>query len=272
MVPGSEDVSPSGMGHKDSSCGAAMRRVALLVDGMSRAAIIPFGPRLIHRLAYHKNWFGAASELDASSWSQIAFPTAIVIAVYTLGRSLGAVMSRRLPLNQVKLPQHVARLGGVAFALHLYTFGAGLNSVWWLVMIRLLSAVIAGFLGGIANFPLPEDTLVETSVDDDDDDDDMLKEGALLPDASAQADRLRKRSAYTDVTPKTAKIFMTGFAISIITGGLLYRHASTSPAWQALTGAHKFTLSPLFFCGCHFCGGICAFACARMLCRPQHEN
>jgi hypothetical protein len=220
-----------------------MRRVALLVDGMSRAAIVPFGPRLIHRLAFHKNSFGAASELDSSTWSQIAFPTAIVIAVYTLGRSLGGVMSRHLSLNQVKLPQHVARLGGVAFALHLFTFGAGLNSVRWLVMIRFLSAAIAGFLGGIADFPLPEDTLVDTFVEDDE----MLDEGALLPDASAQADRLRKRSAHMDASPETAKIFMTGFAISIITGGLLYRHASTSPAMQALTGAHKFTLSPLFF-------------------------
>lgn len=244
VVLGSEDVSPSKMGHRDPSSGAAMRRVALLVDGMARAAIVPFGPRLIHRLIFHKNWFGAASELDPSTWSQVAFPFAILIAVYTVGRSFGCIISRHLPLNQLKLPQHVARLGGAAFALHLYTFGAGLNSVRWLVVIRFLSAIVSGFMSIIADFPLPEDKSVEAFVEDDE----MMEEGTLCPDTSARADRLqRKRSAYLDVTPTTAKIFMTGFAITIITGGLLYRHASTSSIVQALTGAYKLTVSPLFF-------------------------
>jgi hypothetical protein len=125
-------------------------------------------------------------------------------------------------------------------------------------MIRFLSGATARFLGGIADFPLPEDTLVETFVEDEE----ILDEGALLPDASVQANRLRKRYAFMDVAPETAKIFMTGFAISIITGGILYRHASTSPTMQALTGTHKLTLSPLFFVAVTF---VAEFALSFLL-------
>jgi len=239
-IRGGGEDSPSKMGHKDSSVGAAMKRVALLVDGMARAAILPFGPRLIHRLAFQRNWFGAATELDAVSWSQVAFPLAVVIGVYTVGRSLGVYASQHVHWPPAKLPHHVARLGGLAFALHLFTFGAGLNSVRWLVVIRFLSAVLAGFLAGIADFELPEDKPVNVSPRINDDE--LMEQGLV-----GEEDRTRKRAQYVDVTPTTAKIYMAGFAATILTGGLLYRQISTSAVLQALTGGYPLTISPLFF-------------------------
>ena len=230
---------PSKMTYKDSSVGAAMKRVSLLVDGMARSAILPFGPRLIHRLAFHPNWFGAANELEAATWSQVAFPMADVIGIYTLGRSLGVYFSQQVHLTQAKLPLYVARLGGVAFALHLFTFGAGLSSVRWLVLIRLLSSVIAGFICGIADFDLPEDQSLETACENDDD---LMEQGLVV-----EENRMKKRMQYVDVTPATAKIYMAAVTVTILTGGLLYHQISTSEVLQGLTGGRPFTVSPLFF-------------------------
>ena len=245
-VKGYDEDSPSKMAHKDASTGAAMKRVALLVDGMARAAILPFGPRLIHRLTLQRDWFGASSELDSATWSHVAFPMAVVIGVYTLGRSVGVYTSQHLHLTQAKLPQHVARLGGLAFALHLFTLGAGLHSVRWLVMIRFLSAMLTGLLCGLADFSLPEDKLVGDVAVANKHHDELMEEG-LVDSEAEKEDGMKKRSSYMDVTPASAKIYMTGFAISILTGGLLHRHIATSAVIQALTGAYPLTLSPLFF-------------------------
>ena len=237
---GDEDTPLKG-GHKDSSLGAAMRRVALLVDGMARAAILPFGPRLIHRLEFGQNWFGATTELDATTWSQVAFPMALIIGTFTLGRSLGLYASQHVHFTQAKLPHRVARIGGLSFALHLFTFGAGINSIRWLVVIRFLSAVLAGFLAGIADFALPEDKPAETATNIINDED-LMEQGLV-----GEEDRARKRAQYVDVSPVSAKIYMAAFAATILTGGLLYRQISSSKVLQALTGGHPLTISPLFF-------------------------
>lgn len=227
------------MSYKDSSVGAAMKRVSLLVDGMARAAILPFGPRLIHRLAFHPNWFGAANELKAATWSKVAYPMADMVGIYALGRSLGVYFSQQVPLTQAKLPLYVARLGGISFALHLFTFGAGLNSVRWLVLIRLLSAVIAGFICGIADVDLPEDECLEAIRENDEE---LMEQGLI-----AEDNRIKKRMQYVDVTPATAKIYMAAVTVTILTGGLLYHEISTSEVMQGLTGGRPFTASPLFF-------------------------
>lgn len=235
---------PSKSEYKDSSVGAAMKRVALLVDGMARAAIIPFGPRLIHRLSFQREWYGSATELDAATWSQVSFAMAVVVGVFTFGRSLGLYLSQRSHLTQAKLPHNVARIGGLAFALHLFTYGAGLNSVRWLVLIRFLSACLSGFLSGIAEFALPEDKCHGDNIMNDNNvnDDEMMEEGL-----AGEVNHNRKRTHYVDLTPATAKLYMAGFAASILTGGLLYRQICESEVLQALTGGRPFTISLLFF-------------------------
>jgi hypothetical protein len=209
---------------------AVMRRFALFMDGIARAMILPFGPSLVYRLVY-----GNAGEIHASTWSGVAYYFAAVVAIYIVGRWLGTVMAHQVSFSQKKLPVYIARLGGAALSLHIFTYGAGLASVSWLLIIRFLSATLAGLLCGITNgLSLPED--------------DWASKMVQIPDED-QAEPMRRRGAYLDIASGTAKLFLTGFAVSILSGGLLFRKATKDSTFQALTGADQYSLSPLFLIG-----------------------
>jgi hypothetical protein len=206
-----------------------MRRFALFVDGMARAMILPFGPSLVFRLVH------GTSQVHPSTGSSVPYYFALVVAIYIVGRWLGAIMAQRFSFSPQKLPVYVARLGGAALSLHIFTYGAGLTSVSWLVVIRFLSATLAGLLCGITNgLYLPEDELASKI--------------SGLPDED-QVEPMRRRGSYLDIASNTAKIYLTGFAVSILSGGLLFRKATKDSTFQALTGADQYSLSPLFLVG-----------------------
>lgn len=185
---------------------AVMRRFALFVDGMARAMILPFGPDLVHRLV------NGSSEIQAQTWSRTAYFLSWVVIVYIIGRWLGVWGSRYFTTTSVP------RWGGIAIALHTFTYGAGLNSVRWLAAIRFVSAFLAGLLCGITS-------------------------SILLPEDEPFLQR------EVDIASGTAKIYLTGFAVSILSGGLLFRQATKDETFQALTGAYQYSWSPLFLVG-----------------------
>ena len=200
-----------------------LRRVALFVDGMARAIILPFGPTLIDRLVY--------GEPSTSLAPGVAYYLAWVVSVYSLGRWLGTILASQFSFAPDRLPIMVARFAGAALALHIFTYGAGLKSVLWLVIIRLLSAMLVGLLCGITrNLSLPEDDWVYRNSSD----------------VKLEEEAMRRREAYLDIAAGTAKIYLTGFAVSILSGGLLFRKVTKDHTFRALTGAYQYTLSPLF--------------------------
>jgi hypothetical protein len=206
---------------------AAMRRVALLLDGMARAIILPFGPSLVYRLVH------GTSEAQPSQWSGASY-FSFLVSVYILGRWLGAGLllrfERILP-SEDNLSVYVARLGGALLSLHLITYGAGLSRIRVLLLIRFLSAVLAGFLCGITrSIKLPED--------------DRL----FLPDSLGEErlEATRRRAGYVDIASGSAKIYLTGFMVSILSGGLLFRSATRDSTFRKLTGYYQYTWSPLF--------------------------
>ena len=225
-----------------------LRRLALFVDGMARAMILPFGPTLVYRLVYH-----IKNETDLQAWAGISPYFAVVVIVYMLGRSLGSGLATRVgkptstslsttttttattTTEEISLlPRYVARLGGAAVSLHIFTYGAGLKSVGWLVWIRFLSAAVSGWMcAWTDHLWLPEDkwALRRTGWDVEDE---------LVA---------RRRETYIDIASGTAKLYMTGFCLSILTGGLLFRKATKDHVFQALTGADQYTWSPLFLIG-----------------------
>lgn len=225
---------------------AVLRRVALLLDGLARAAILPFGPKLVHRLMYQADSFGAAAELDTSSWSQLAYPIAIITLLFTMGRSVGTGLAKKYPPTQGKLVPLVARLGGTSLALHLFAFGAGLSTVRWLAWIRLIMGLVSGYLCGITRSTLPEDQ-VQAVVAEDSDDEMAMEEGSLRSFRSEEpAAQLSKRVEYADTAPGATKVYMAGFAVSILAGGLLYNYLAKSITMQAFTGGHA-PLAAVFF-------------------------
>jgi len=226
--------------HPSPSCAlpGVMRRLALFIDGMTRAMILPFGPSLVHRLVY-----GSSEKIQQHSWSGVAYYFAWVVAVYICGRWLGTLLSQQhsneFVRNKERLPVYVSRLGGAAISLHIFTYGAGLASVKWLVAIRFLSAILAGLLCGWTNsIALPEDDWVYRS-----------EGGKTATLEEERIDALRRREGYVDIASGTAKIYLTGFAVSILSGGLLFRKATKDSTFRALTGASQYSLSPLFLVG-----------------------
>lgn len=214
-----------------SSLPAVMRRFALFVDGMTRAMILPFGPTLVHRLVYGQ------TEIRPATWSGVAYYLGWVVAVYILGGWLGNVMSQHLIMSKDRLPIVIARLGGAALSLQIFTYGAGLASVRGLAAIRFVSAILAGLLCGVTvSIPLPEDDWI-------------YRHGEKSTSDEETADALRRREGYVDIASGTAKIYLTGFAVSILSGGLLFRKATKDATFQALTGAYQYTWSPLFLIG-----------------------
>ena len=202
----------------------ATRRVALLVDGMARAMILPFGPFLVHRLVYQSD------VPTRETWPGVAYYFAFAVSVYLVGRWLGTVLASS---STAKLTRRVARLGGAALALHVVTYGAGLASVTWLIAIRGLSAMLAGMLCGItAHIALPEDAALQSDP------------ASFSLESSMQA--VRRRQGYVDISSGTAKIYLVGFALSILSGGLLFRKVTKDSTFQALTGAYQYSWSPLF--------------------------
>jgi hypothetical protein len=204
-----------------------MRAVALFLDGMSRAVILSFGPSLVYRLVY-----GGTLKLGMDC-AKVSYPLAIVVTAYLLGRGLGSSFAEKLSIPEERLPRYVARLAGAAVSLHVFTFGAGLKSVWWLVLIRFASAAIVGILCVITKESQPAEEQTE---------EERLEAG--LNDATRRG--TQRRHSYVDFVSGTAKIYMTAFMVSILSGGLLYRHATGDATFQALTGSRQFTLSPLF--------------------------
>ena len=226
-----------------SSSPPLLRRLALFVDGMARAMILPFGPTLVYRLVYNLK-----TETDLTAWAGVSYYFAMVVIVYILGRSLGAGLAIRAGKPSAeRLPVYVARLGGAALSLHIFTYGAGLQSVHWLVWIRLLSALLSGWMcAWTDHLWLPEDTWV-------------LRRGTNNGGGWDQEDEvvMRRRETYIDIASGTAKLYMTGFCLSILTGGLLFRKATKDHVFQALTGADQYTWSPLFLVGVAVATEIC---------------
>lgn len=212
---------------------------------MARAMILPFGPSLVYRLVYSNEMYDNGN-IPLVNESGVAYYFAMVVSVYIFGRWLGANVLTNVLQNYISLSHrrnagisvYVARLGGFSLSLHVFTYGAGLTSVRWLIVIRFFSAILAGMLCGVTNRVfLPEDDWVYRSNNNDDIQHSYREE---------RIEALRRREGYIDIASGTAKIYLTGFAVSILSGGLLFRKATKDSTFRALTGAEKYTLSPMF--------------------------
>lgn len=220
-----------------------MRAIALFLDGMSRGLIASFGPSLVNRLVY-----GGTLKLGIDC-AKVALPLATLASAYLLGRGAGNALAVLIRIEEEKLPRTVARLAGAGISLLVFTFGAGLESVWWLFLIRFLSGFIVGILHVLTQeIHVPSENNItreeqkQSYVD--------IESGLCqIKPENNTASSYEKRKEYTDLTPGTARIYMTAFAVSILAGGLLYRHATGDATFRALTGSRQFTLSPLFLVG-----------------------
>jgi len=240
--------------------GAVLRRFALFVDGMARAIILPFGPTLVYRLVNNVR-VSNDGIITPTRWSAISFRLALVIAAFMVGRSVGDFvteqkLSELLQFNTKQQTTWVARLGGLAIALHLFSCGAGLSSIWGLVALRFSSAVVVGILCGITDpSSLPEDGSTK------------MEDSSLLESLKSPS---KVRNPTANIASGTARLYLSGFALSILTGGIFYRPTSNNNAVQALTGSYSFTWSPLFLIASTFVGEFLLGKAFALTTQPEH--
>ena len=231
---------------------AVLRRFALFVDGMARAMILPFGPTLVYRLI-HKIRAWEEDVITPTRWSAISFQLALVIASFGVGRLLGSLAAEKLISKRRGNISLVARLGGAAIALHIFSCGAGLPSVAAFVAIRFVSAAVVGILCSITDVSsLPEDgdtTTITTNSSN----------SSLNP----------RPQQLLNIASGTAKIYLTGFAVSILSGGLFYRPASANDLFQALTGSDVMTW-PLFLFVTTLLGELLVRWAFALTTQPEH--
>ena len=132
-----------------------LARFCIFVDGMGRGIIFPIGPALVYHMASTNGAMGFDSSASNSVlWKHVFCDFALVVAIYSVGRLLGELMSRHIQLtNTDHLQLYVSRLGGSVLSLYFFTYvllASGIWSISWLILMRFLSAALIGFLRQIA--------------------------------------------------------------------------------------------------------------------------
>jgi CRAL/TRIO domain len=242
--------------------------IATCLDGMSRAVILPFGPSLVHRLllqsTHHPSGRPSPTtttlmKLSLTDSHKVPLPYALVVAAYIAGRALGWRCFQNFNVPPERLPRIVARLTGMIIALYVFTLCSGLESVAWLASIRFVAAFLVGTLCAITRDR--EQTAVDAINHGDvshvvrtarslSDDFRNQEEGLvqpLLPGADESCrPRIRIGTAGKLSSLNYIKIYLSTAAVSILLGGLLYRHATGDVTFHALTQTDWWSLSPAF--------------------------
>jgi hypothetical protein len=228
--------------------------LATFLDGISRTVMLPFGPTLVHRLIQSQPETTTAAspttiiKLTLHDCGKVPLPYALVVSAYILGRALGWRCFRNLYLPPERLPRIAARIAGMVISLYVFTLGSGLQSVGWLVGIRFLAATLVGTLCAITREKEIHGAEISSRNRSSSEDLRNQEEGFVdtLKDGRCQESKANPKSAGKMSSLASIKIYLTASAVSILAGGLLYRHVTGDVTFQALTQTNQLSLSPAF--------------------------
>lgn len=171
-----------------------LRCFALLIDGVTRATLVPQGPHLVGVLAY-----GSLSSFQILQWSQVVLCISLVSSVRIMsgyaGTFLGSTFAKATGrFGSIPL---IARLGGIALLLF-YVATSGLSTtLHWLVVTSSLSSLLSGFMMGLTS---PKSLTHEQST----------LRGVTMDDESSST------SATSDPIPVAAKLRILGCSLSFL--------------------------------------------------------
>jgi len=190
-----------------------MLRIALFVDGASRATLLPFAPLLLGHLMLKQNE-DVANPLPEFMWGSVTWATAGMMAIYLTGRAVGTAIGAHSDKVQKfyrdSQSKAFSRTTGAVFAFHLFSFGTGLKDTVSLYFMRFLMGILVGL---------------------------------LLRVASGNRQGLDEKSLEHIVETGIAKVWLIGFAISMLTSGVLYYPLCHSSIFTTLMGGGKYTLA-----------------------------
>lgn len=218
IIP-SRSVPPKYHGH----VGPNVRRVALFIDGMARASILPFVPALAYRLLYNGSTTDSQKVLP-QLWPGITSYVSLFVIVFIVGRFIGVCVASNLTLNRTKVPIQVARLGGIALTMQILTIWGAMESIsiTGFLVARFVSAIGAGMLCEMTReVSLPEDAEL-TGGNGSHNNHHPMRERAGSMTSEASYGRVGRRSFQVDMSSGSARMYVTGFAISVLTGALIF--------------------------------------------------
>lgn len=198
-----------------------MKRVSLFIDGASRATLVPFAPLLLGHLM--RNDVADVSDmLLPHVWPKITYASTGILAVYMLGRAFGTALgAHSYHVQRIfyeSSSKAFARSIGAILAFHLFAFGAGFNHTLDLFVIRFLMGILVGLLVRVASKNrqgFDENTSLELTVENG-----------------------------------VAKAWLFGFAVSMLTSGVLYYPLAHSQVYVFLAGGLQpwyYAIATLFF-------------------------
>jgi len=200
------------------------RRLALFVDGVSRATLLPFAPLLLGVLTSRNEEDGLESFENLSMWPHVCFLTTVMVATYMIGRVIGSsyVFRTRVVKNLYSGKNNnkvFTRTAATLVALHFYSYGLGFNQTSGLWLIRLTMGILDGLMLRVASMGSPDQKSVEYLTN-------IVESGI-------------------------AQVWIIGFAISVLSSGLLYyplRQSSLFSVVQIGQTSMSRILSFAFFC------------------------
>jgi len=174
--------------------------------------MLPFIPLLLgHLMLHHEENINVP--FPESKWHSVMWATAGMMAIYMAGRAVGTAIGAHSDRVQKyyrnSQSKAFSRTVGVVFAIHLFCFGAGLRDVVSLYFMRFGMGILVGLLLRVAS-------------------------------GNKQFD---ENSLEHIVETGTAKIWLIGFAISMLTSGVLYYPLCHSEVFTLLMGGGRLTLS-----------------------------
>ena len=174
--------------------------------------MLPFIPLLLgHLMLQHEE--NVDAPFPESKWHSVMWATAGMMAIYMAGRAVGTAIGAHSDRVQQyyrnSQTKAFTRTVGVVFAIHLFCFGAGLRDVVSLYLLRFGMGILVGLLLRVAS-------------------------------GSKEFDEKRLEHI---VETGTAKVWLIGFAISMLTSGVLYNPLCHSELFTLLMGGGRFTLS-----------------------------
>jgi hypothetical protein len=185
-----------------------MFRLALLIDGASRATLIPFAPLLFGHLLNKQ--LDVSADIPEESWKKVMWATSCIMTIYMAGRGIGTALGAKSHgiqrIFENSNSRAFGKTAGVILALHLLCYGASLDEFVSIYFIRFLMGLLSG----------------------------------LLLRVSSGSKGFDDRSLEFIVETDIAKIWLVGFGISMIFSGVLYYPLCQSKLFQVLMGGGDF--------------------------------
>lgn len=136
-----------------------LRTLVFFCDGMSWSYVLPSGPTALFRWFQPDASSSLLSLLSVTPSSSFSFSSTSyadlraiylylesVIVVYVLGRCLGKLMSKQFQFAQSRAKYSIRVTRVVTATLFVHIFAAGIVPEAWTVVLRLVTAILAGML------------------------------------------------------------------------------------------------------------------------------